>query len=87
MRILGGHHCCYFPFIFNGELQTACLKTPRPRGDFSRKAAWCSMKYDFDNEPIWKYCMGTYYVAKVIATVTVTVIVIVIEIETIYLKS
>ncbi|KAL9951279.1 hypothetical protein ACROYT_G043917 [Oculina patagonica] len=57
VRIHGGNHCCHLPFIFNGELQTSCLKTPRPKGDFSRHASWCSMYYDFDKKPIWKYCI------------------------------
>ena len=59
VRIQGGNHCCYFPFILNGELRTSCLMTPRPRGDFGKRHAWCSMKYDYDKEPIWKYCQGT----------------------------
>ena len=59
VRIQGGNHCCYFPFILNGELQTSCLTTRRPRGDTARHRAWCSMTYDFDKKPIWKYCQGT----------------------------
>ena len=61
MRIHGGHHCCYLPFLFNGELQTSCLKTPRPIGDFRPRESWCSMHYDFDRNKKWKYCIGRYF--------------------------
>ncbi|KAJ7378595.1 72 kDa type IV collagenase [Desmophyllum pertusum] len=57
VRIMGGHHCCYFPFLYNGVLQTSCLQTPRPRGDFIRHKRWCSMYPDFDKKGVWKYCI------------------------------
>ena len=46
----GGTAYCVFPFRYNAELLTSCIKTK------DRKRSWCALSSNYDRDSLWGYC-------------------------------
>ena len=46
----GGTTYCVFPFRYNGEPLTSCIKTK------DRKRSWCALSSNYDRDSLWGYC-------------------------------